>query len=197
MALVYHGRAGDALLDTYDAERLPVIHQLVSTTERATDLFNSDSHFVHSLLRHMLPMVLNIEAVRKKGAGLVSELAVHYRKSPLNAGSEGNGTVHAGDRFPDVAVSNSGSERVLDVLDPSHFTALVAGSAVVDGDLCVTRQVPVPSAALRAALGDAQVAVVRPDGYLLCAGSAAFVQGRLDAWAARWLNGRERASAHP
>jgi 2-polyprenyl-6-methoxyphenol hydroxylase-like FAD-dependent oxidoreductase len=197
MALVYQGRAGDALLDTYDEERLPIIHQLVSTTERATDLFNSNSHFVHTLLRHVLPVVLNLEAVRKKGAGLVSELAVHYRKSSLNAGSEGSDGVHAGDRFPDVAVAHSGSARVLDLLDPSRFTALVAGSAEVKSDLCVTRQVPVPGAALRSALGDAQVAVVRPDGYVLCTGSAAFVQARLDAWAAKWLNGPGQASVYP
>jgi 2-polyprenyl-6-methoxyphenol hydroxylase-like FAD-dependent oxidoreductase len=193
LALVYRGEAGDALLDTYDEERLPIIHQLVSTTERATDLFNSDSHFVHTLLRHVLPVVLNIEAVRRKGAGLVSELAVHYRKSSLNGRSEGVGGIHAGDRFPDVAVSTSGSERVLDLLDPSRFTVLAAGSASLHySDLCVVRQVPVPSVALRAALGEAQVAVVRPDGYLLCAGSAAFVQGQLDGWARRWL----RAPAH-
>jgi len=188
LALVYRGEAADALLDTYDEERLPVIHQLVSTTERATDLFNSDSHFVHTLLRHLLPVVLNIEAVRRKGAGLVSELAVHYRKSSLNGRCEDDGGLHPGDRFPDVAVSNSGSERVLDLLDPSRFTVLATGSAELRyGDLCVVRQVPVPGAALRAALGDAQVAVVRPDGYLLCAGSAAFVQRQLDGWERRWL----------
>ena len=192
MALVYRGMAVDALLDTYDAERLPIIHQLVSTTERATDLFNSDSHFVHTLLRHILPVVLNIDAVQSKGAGLVSELSVAYRQSPLNASSAGHGGVHPGDRFPDVAVADGASERVLDLLDPSRFTVLVAGSASLPlarfGGMCVERRVPAPGAALRAALGEASVAAVRPDGYLLCAGNPAHVQGELAAWADRWLS---------
>jgi len=173
---VYHGLAPDALLDTYDDERLPVIHQLVSTTERATDLFNSDSHFVHTLLRHVLPQVLKFDAVRKKGAGLVSELSVNYRASPLNGRSDG--PLHAGDRVPDTPLD--GGARMLDLLDPSRFTVLVAGAATLrlpPGELFVARSVA----------GPAGVAVVRPDGYLLCAGSPASVQAQLDAWAARWM----------
>jgi 2-polyprenyl-6-methoxyphenol hydroxylase-like FAD-dependent oxidoreductase len=199
MALVYRGLATDALLDTYDEERLPVIHQLVSTTERATDLFNSDSHFIHTLLRHMLPVALNIDAVRRKGAGILSELAVHYRKSSLNGRSDS--AVPAGARFPDVALTDSAGERTLDLLDPSRFTVLVTGPATSQlapcGDLVTERHVPVPGRALQAALGDASVAVVRPDGYLLCAGSPAFVQAEMDEWAGRWLNAPGQAWQRP
>jgi len=189
MALVYRGVAVDALLDTYGEERLPIIHQLVSTTERATDMFNSDSHFMHTLLRHLLPQALGIDAVRRKGASIVSELGVQYRKSPVNGRSEGHGAVHPGDRFPDVPVNDAGAGRVLDLLDPSRFTVLAMGSAplALDGGLYALRQVPHPGAGLRAALGDATVAVVRPDGYLLCAGSAVFVQTQLAAWVSHWL----------
>lgn len=190
LALVYHGQANDALLDTYDTERLPVIHELVATTERATDLFNSTSHFVHTLLRHILPPVLNIEAVQRKGAGIVSELGVHYRKSTLNSRSEGNGTVHPGDRFPDVAVTEDGSVRALDLLDPARFTVIALGTPLQfdhHPDLYVERVVTAPSAALVTTLGDATVAVVRPDGYLLCAGSPVFVWRQLETWVARWM----------
>lgn len=173
LALVYHGLAHDALLDTYGEERLPIIHQLVSTTERATDLFNSDSHFVHTLLRHVLPQALKFDAVRRKGAGLVSELSVHYRGSSLNGRSDGE--LKAGERVPD------GAAQMLDLLDPSRFTVVLGGAATIalpDGDLFVARRVP----------GATEVSVVRPDGYLLCAGSADSVQAQLDAWAGRWLS---------
>jgi 2-polyprenyl-6-methoxyphenol hydroxylase-like FAD-dependent oxidoreductase len=197
LALVYRGVAGDALLDTYDAERLPVIRQLVSTTERATDLFNSDSHFVHTLLRHVLPVALHIDAVRRKGAAIVSELGVHYRASPLNG--QGAGTLRAGERFPDVAVTDDRDAGMLDLLDPFCFTVLVTGGAAFHHtqhrDLFTHRHVPAPGAALKAVLGDATVAVVRPDGYLLCAGSAAAVQAQLDGWMACWLSGP--APSHP
>ena len=139
MAWVYRGLAPDALLDTYDEERLPVIHQLVTGTERVTDIITSDTAFVHTLLRHMLPAVLHIDAVRRRGAAAISELAVHYRASSLNGASEGHGTLHAGDRVPDVAVSEEYSTRVLDLLDPSRFTVLAAGEPLrleAYGDLC-------------------------------------------------------------
>jgi len=57
------------------------------------------------------------------------------------------------------------------------------------GDVCVYTHVAAPSAALVAAMGEATVAVVRPDGYLLCAGGPAFVSGQLDRWFARWMTG--------
>lgn len=189
MALVYRGVAVDALLDTYGDERLPIIHQLVSTTERATDMFNSDSHFMHMLLRHLLPQALRIDAVRRKGAGIVSELGVQYRKSPVNGRSEGHGAVHPGDRFPDVAIADTGAARALDLLDPSRFTVLTVAAASLQFDdaIYAMQHVPSPSTALLVVLGDATVAVVRPDGYLLCAGSPAFVQAQMADWDRRWL----------
>jgi 2-polyprenyl-6-methoxyphenol hydroxylase-like FAD-dependent oxidoreductase len=199
MALVYRGLATDTLLDTYDEERLPVIHQLVSTTERATDLLNSDSHFVHTLLRHMLPVALNIDAVRRKGAGILSELGVHYRQSSLNGQSAA--AVHAGARFPDVEITAGAEARTLDLLDPARFTVLATGPATLQlapyGDLVTERRVPAPGRALQAALGNASVAVVRPDGYLLCAGDPSAVQVQLDAWARRWLGVPAQACQRP
>ncbi len=194
LAMVHRGLASDALLDTYGEERLPIIARLLSTTERATDLANSDSHFVHTLLRHLLPRVLSFEAVRRKGAGIVSELDANYRPSSLNGKTEGGGAVHAGDRFPDVALAREGGARALDILDPSRLTLVALGAADLTAprrlaryrDFCVERPVPAPSAALAAALGAATVAVVRPDGYLLCAGEPAFVAAQLDDWFDRW-----------
>lgn len=195
LALVYRGLAADALLDTYDEERLPIIAQLVASTGRATDLFNSESHFVHTLLRHVLPQALRFDAVRARGARLISELSVHYRHASLNGTCAGHGTLRAGERMPDVALDDSANERLLDLLDPARFTILMLGAPAAApalrlaryGDLCVTRTIGAPGAAVRAALGSATVAVVRPDGYLLCAGARAHVQGQLDAWAERWL----------
>src|SRR5262249_36405719 len=43
LALVVQGRAGDSLLDSYEAERIPVARRLLDTTDRAFTLFVSDS----------------------------------------------------------------------------------------------------------------------------------------------------------
>jgi 2-polyprenyl-6-methoxyphenol hydroxylase-like FAD-dependent oxidoreductase len=189
LALVYRGVAADELLETYNEERLPIIHDLVYRTERATDVVNSNSHFVHTLLRQVLPLAFRFDAIPRAGARVVSELSANYRKSSLSGKTDGTGTVHAGDRFPDIVIADGENARALDVLDPSKFTILAIGDADISGlrhltpyeALYVERRVPTPSAALAAALGDATVAVVRPDGYLLCAGTPASVARRLGA----------------
>ena len=194
LAMVYRGEATTALLDTYNEERLPIIRELLATTERGTDIVNSDSHFAHTLLRHLVPIALSFETIRRTGAKIISELAANYRKSSLNGQTESQGPIRAGDRFPDVAVEEGQTERVLEILDPSRLTILSIGATSFVaaklssryGDFCIEKNLEVPSAALVAALGSATVAVVRPDGYLLCAGKPAFAEAQLDNWFARW-----------
>jgi 2-polyprenyl-6-methoxyphenol hydroxylase-like FAD-dependent oxidoreductase len=194
LALAYRGVATDELLDTYNEERLPVIHDLVYRTERATDLVNSNSHFVHTLLRHILPLAFRLDAIPREGARVVSELGVNYRASALSGKTDVDGSVRAGDRFPDIVLADGEPARGLDIIDPSKFTILAGGAAGAPElqqltryeALCVLRTVAKPSAALAAALGHATVAVVRPDGYLLCAGTPASVAGELAAWLERW-----------
>lgn len=130
--------------------------------------------------------------MRRLGAGVVSELDANYRDFALNGANQGGGALHAGDRVPDVAVTDSGPARML---DPSRLTIITLNPAMPPDlwqpgrlrALCVQPAVTAPSAALLAALGNAAVAVVRPGGYLLCAGSAAAVQAQLKRWGARWL----------
>ena len=84
LAMVYHGYAKSELLDTYNEERLPIIKQLLATTEKATDFFNSESPYVHALIEHAFPIALSFEPIRRKSASIVSELGGNYRSSSLN-----------------------------------------------------------------------------------------------------------------
>ena len=195
LANVYQGHATDALLDTYNEERLPIIRRLVSTTERATDLFNSDSHFVHTLIEHALPIALSVKAIQRKGASIVSELNGNYRESSLNGKMELNAALAAGDRFPDVVVAEGNDARALDLLDPSALTLLVVGAEeapeleqlTIGNSFVVVKRLPKATSQLKAVLHGASVAAVRPDGYLLCAGSSSFVAAQLRDWSHRWL----------
>jgi hypothetical protein len=196
LAMVYRGHATQSLLDTYDEERLPIIRQLVETTERATDLFNSDSPFVHSLIRHALPVALGFPAIRRKGATIVSELGGNYQRSSLSDGLQTAGTLKPGDRFPDIVLNEETSDMALDLLDPSAFTVLSFGgdASTISAGLTrsplptVQRSFPRATDAVRGLLGDARVAVVRPDGYLLCTGDPSDVLKQLSSWTERWLS---------
>src|SRR4029453_17597132 len=50
LALVVSGAAGDALLDSYEAERAPVAHALLATTDRAFRFVVSD-HWIAAMFR--------------------------------------------------------------------------------------------------------------------------------------------------
>ncbi|WP_158615320.1 FAD-dependent monooxygenase [Acidipila sp. EB88] len=195
LALVYRGLAKESLLDTYNEERMPIIRHLVEATERATDLFNSDNPVVHSLITHALPLALSFPGIQQKGATIVSQLGGNYQKSSLSENLRCEGTLQAGDRFPDVVLNEETGTRVLDLLDPSAFTAFCFGGGLeaVKHELTkltlpiVEHTLPVASDVVRGLLGNSAVAVVRPDGYLLCTGHPSEILNQLRAWTLRWL----------
>ncbi len=196
LALVYHDRAPEALLDTYERERLPVIEAVVSKTERGTDVFDSESPAVHTLLAHIAPLVLGVGKVRRMGATMLSETQANYRKSPLSAQGGASGTIQAGDRVPDlqVVLQTGETASLLDILNPSRFTLL---SLRTDSDFT-----PNPAWAQRIqtqtiteipeqAFGTADLVLVRPDGYVAFIGGGHNGAAQLDRWLTKWLKPAE------
>jgi 2-polyprenyl-6-methoxyphenol hydroxylase-like FAD-dependent oxidoreductase len=102
LAWVIHGRAGDSLLDSYAAERVPFAERLVATTDRAFELVSSDTKLATTLrndvIPHLLPAVFRFEAARRFAFRTLSQIEIAYRDSPLSMGHAGR--VHGGDRLP-------------------------------------------------------------------------------------------------
>ena len=97
--LAYVARGGpDSLLDTYEAERLPVAAAVLGLTKRL--------HQTRSIKR----------------GDATNQLALHYRTSPLSSGSK-LGSLHPGDRMPDARFDDG--SRLFDHLRGSHATELV------------------------------------------------------------------------
>ena len=200
LAMVHRGVAQESLLETYQEERMPVIRHLVSTTERATDLLNSGNALVHELVEHVAPLLLSSNVVREAGAGVVSELGVGYRGSPLDGPEHGAGTVRVGDRVPDlpVRVDGEGTTPLLNVLDPSRFTLLLVGGAPVPAAL---ESSPLRGSWLQVLrvesdgedqgfaerLGTSGWLLVRPDGYLAMRGEGERDVRGVEKWLQRWL----------
>jgi len=135
LALVLKGRGRPELLDTYEAERLPIITQLVRTTERATQLFNSTNWIVHQLLSRTAPFALAFDQVQANAVAAVGEVAASYRTGPLAAPRTRVGKLRSGDRVPDLELT-TGTEshpvRLHQLLDLSGLTLL---STAADGRL--------------------------------------------------------------
>ncbi len=149
LALACRGRAGEALLDSYQAERHPVAEQVLRGTDMATRLLTLKGTLPRSLRDHLLRLVAGLGFARRRVTHNLSELGVGYRGSPVvgedragllhalvpQAGGPGLGdhlvfgrAPHPGDRAPDVVLASggvAGPARLFDVLSDTRHTLLV------------------------------------------------------------------------
>ena len=207
LALVTRGAASVRLLDSYEAERWPVGRFLLRYTDRLFGTFTramSAGVFAtwarEVVAPHLLPAFLGSARLRTAAFRFMSELGIHYRKSP--AVHEGEPRLHvgprAGERLPDVRLTSDGDGHALQraVLGP-HLTLVLCGEvsawdvAGLDAarrgreDLLVVRHLaqiaaqrhlrdPRPDLLTSLGARDGAQYLVRPDGYIAfrCAGYA-------------------------
>ena len=211
LALVQGGQAPASLLDTYEQDRLPVMRNVLSETESLTQLIGSENPVLRGVFDHIGPYVANTDLVQKGDSARLSQVAFGYRDSPLSANSAHGGALQAGDRVPDMAVRHRtaggawADGRLLDLLDPSRFTLMVAhaneaasldaGMGKVAADFGAVAQMvelaPAKAGAdpqHDATLGrQGSVFLARPDGYLALAAGSHSAARKLAEWRQRWL----------
>ena len=156
LALVVRGVADGALLESYEAERWPIGRFLLRTTDRIfsvfTTLMSADplaARLRRVVASRLLPWVVSQRRGRALAFRAISELAIHYRKSP--AVTEGQPRLRrgpkAGDRLPDASVTRDGRDTSLHrELAGPHLHLLFCGAP--------KRWNPAQVAALRESYGD-------------------------------------------
>jgi len=190
LAAVVQGRVDASLLDSYEAERLPVAQRLLATTDRAFRLVVSDSWWAGVLrtkvLARIAAFVLRQPRAQRFAFRTVSQTGIHYRGSTLSATMPGvpSDAPRAGDRFPWMRLRFAADGPVEDLferLDDTRFTLLLFGPAdaaaqpLLPGD-GLRREVIPDDAHNVAALAKAGIArpsfyLLRPDGHVgLCGG---------------------------
>jgi 2-polyprenyl-6-methoxyphenol hydroxylase-like FAD-dependent oxidoreductase len=173
LAAVLGGKAPEGLLDSYEEERLRFARLLVKSTDRLFTLGTARG-LGAGLARSTMPLVMPLVARHcpARVFRLVSQLSIEYRRGSLSAGRAGR--VHGGDRLPWVAPSDNYA-----ALSSLTWQVHVYGTA---GDELVARlsarNIPLhvyPWGAEAAAAGLERDALylVRPDGYVALADSAA------------------------
>jgi len=143
LALVVGGRADEKLLDSYDAERLPVARRLLETTDRAFSIIVSDG-WISRMLRtrivaRIAAVAMRFSAMRRLGFRTVSQIGIHYRGSPLSQtdGSISQKSPQPGDRFPWLRLKFSAdapTEDLYEKLDDTCFHLLVFGQPIPPTD---------------------------------------------------------------
>jgi 2-polyprenyl-6-methoxyphenol hydroxylase-like FAD-dependent oxidoreductase len=173
LALVAHGRAPDALLDTYGQERVPVASGVLEFTDKLTALMTMRSRAKRAVRDTVLPVVSRVPVLQRRAARKLSQLSVAYPRSPLvQPDGHGRGP-KPGDRFPDLEVRGEhGPARLHHLLDSGRHVLIVSGAGLrsaleTAGVGCYAGLVDVVGGDLGSGF-----ALVRPDGILAARGSA-------------------------
>jgi 2-polyprenyl-6-methoxyphenol hydroxylase-like FAD-dependent oxidoreductase len=178
LAAVSAGRAPDALLESYELERMRFARRLVATTDRAFTFVTADGPIAGLVRTRLAPVVLakatSFEAVREFMFRTVSQITLDYRDAPLSVGRAGK--VHGGDRLP-WAKCDQGDNHAS--LTEPVWQVHVYGDA--DETLraeCAARRLPLhvfpwDTAFERAGLARNASYLLRPDTYVALADPAA------------------------
>ena len=136
LALVLSGRTSATLLDSYEAERVPIAERLLATTDRAFSLVVSDSMLVGvfrtQILARILALLMRLDRVRRLLFRTISQIGIRYPDSLLSENLAGlpGGAPRAGDRFPWLRLKLSAdgpAEDLFQRLDDTRFNLIVIG----------------------------------------------------------------------
>src|SRR6266566_561138 len=171
LAAVVAGRAPDALLDSYELERIAFARRLVKTTDRVFTVATAEGRLAGIIRTRVVPTVLpalaRFEVVRELLFRTVSQITINYRHCRLNAGQAGR--LHGGDRLPWVAVDNSDNYEPLRAMTWQVHVYGTASAELVTW--CKEHDLPLHVFAWRPEyekVGFAQGALylIRPDTYI-------------------------------
>jgi 2-polyprenyl-6-methoxyphenol hydroxylase-like FAD-dependent oxidoreductase len=150
--LVVRGHGNEKLLDSYSAERRPVIKGVIETTDLLTRVMGTPNKFAQGLRDTFIPMVSKLAPFQHAFVQKLSELGIAYKGSPIVEGP--------GKRYFDDSIRGGKGigRRFLAVVDEKVD---VTTKEAVEKLCAVLRDV----VALRWSLRP-EILLVRPDGYI-------------------------------
>jgi 2-polyprenyl-6-methoxyphenol hydroxylase-like FAD-dependent oxidoreductase len=150
--LAARGGGSEDFLDSYTAERRPVIKRVIETTDFLTEVMGTRSMIGQALRNSLIPLVSRLAPFQRAFVRRLSQLGISYRGSPIVEGS--------GERyFHDSLRGGSGirSRYLLLIGRDSHPSTVAAVK-----QLCAPlSEIVEPCIAWRRG-----VTLVRPDGYV-------------------------------
>jgi 2-polyprenyl-6-methoxyphenol hydroxylase-like FAD-dependent oxidoreductase len=174
LASVLAGRAPDALLDSYEAERIGFARRLVATTDRIFTFATAEGRLADVLRTRVAPVVIpmaaSFDAVREFMFKTVSQIMLNYRQGPLSRGTAGH--VNGGDRLPWVNAGGSDNYGPLTSMD---WQAHVYGNPASElSAWCAQQNLPLHAFGWRDEYGTAglkrdAIYLLRPDTYVALA----------------------------
>ena len=179
--LAVRGHGTEALLDSYGAERLPVIRQVLKMTHLLTTAMGTPNRFAQLLRDTVIPMVSRLAPFQHAFVQRLSELGIAYSGSPIVEGG--------GERYLDDSLRGGHGivSRFLLIAD-EHAPSTVKTSA--------ERLAASFPALVELRWGARQqILLVRPDGYVACSGGSGDRDGLATLESASLLLARQAGMA--
>ena len=150
--LFLRGHGNEQLLDSYGAERLPVIKNVIETTDLLTRAMGTPNKFAQAVRDTVIPMVSRLTPFQHAFVQRLSELGIAYHGSPIVQGD--------GKRYFDDSLRGGDGirSRFLLLLDDEADSSTREAAE----HLCEPRK-DVVELRLRP---DHDIVLVRPDGYI-------------------------------
>lgn len=150
--LFLKGAGNERLLDSYSSERLPVIKNVIETTDVLTKVMSTPNKLVQTLRDAVIPMVSRLAPFQHAFVQRLSELGIAYPQSPIVEGP--------GKRYFDDSLR--GGQGIL-----SRFLLFLGKQSEVSAKGEAQKFVESFSEIVEARRSERRgVALVRPDGYV-------------------------------
>jgi 2-polyprenyl-6-methoxyphenol hydroxylase-like FAD-dependent oxidoreductase len=176
LAAVLAGRAGNNLLDSYEAERIGFARRLVATTDRVFSVATAEGRIADVIRTRVVPALfpraVAVDWIREYIFRTVSQITLNYRHGPLSRGVAGH--VHGGDRLPWAPVDGADNFEKLAAMNWQVHIYGAAGAELTAW--CAAQKLPLHSFAWRpeyerVGLARDALYLIRPDSYVALADS--------------------------
>jgi 2-polyprenyl-6-methoxyphenol hydroxylase-like FAD-dependent oxidoreductase len=150
--LAVRSRGNELLLESYSAERSPIIKNVIETTHRLTTVMGTPKMFAQAMRDMIIPVVTRLTPFRHAFVQRLSQLGIAYEGSPIIEGS--------GERYFDDSLRGGngiGSRFLLLLADNTDSSTKEAANRLCESCKEIVE--------LRAAQHDG-ITLVRPDGYV-------------------------------
>jgi hypothetical protein len=149
--LFLRGHGNQQLLDSYSAERIPVIKSVIETTDFLTKAMGTPNKFAQALRDTVIPMVSRLAPFQHAFVQRLSELGIAYHGSPIIEGP--------GERYFDDSLWGGGgiASRFLLLIDRKESAICEAARQFCESQNDIVELRPAEVSGVK---------LIRPDGYL-------------------------------
>jgi hypothetical protein len=145
--LFLKGHGTEQLLDSYTAERIPVIRSVIEITDLLTKAMSTPNRFAQALRDTVIPMVSRLAPFQHAFVKRLSELGISYNRSPIVEGP--------GKRYFEDPIRGGTGIRSRFLILMGNGTSDTSELSRAFGDVVDIRSAHSPG-----------VTLVRPDGYV-------------------------------